>query len=112
MHNLRLLRRLGVFQRVSTGPDDVGGGPSTGTPEPEDPIERFCLWVPIVITVAILRWVTKKISKRIKKCKGFWKIFCWIVAIIIIIILVAVLVIVTLVWWIYVCGRDVTESSE
>ncbi|WP_458211047.1 hypothetical protein [Haladaptatus sp. NG-SE-30] len=98
---LSLVRRIGVFQ---TAP--------SGDPEVEDPVERFCLWVPIVFTVAVLRWVTKRISKRIKKCKWPWKIFCWIVAIIVIVILVLVLVIVTIVWWVYICGRELEELGR
>lgn len=103
---LGIVRRLSVFQRSPTGGDDVG--PSVDPTAPAESIERFCLWVPIIVTVAILRWVTKRISRWVKKCKGWWKIFCWIVAIVVIIIVVAVLIIVTLVWWVYVCGREVS----
>lgn len=105
-----LVNRLGMFRTAPTDPGDDVGGPPVEPGDPEESTRQFCLWVPILVSVAILRWVTKRLNKWIKKCKGWLKIFCWIVTIIVIIIVVAVLVIVTLVWWVYVCGEEASRE--
>lgn len=76
------------------------------TIDPTDP-EGFCLWVPILVSVWVLRRVTERISTWAKRCKGFLKLFCWIAAIVVIVIVFFVLVLITVLWWVYVCGEDV-----
>lgn len=102
--------RFTMFQR-----DPTHGGSGGGTIEPDEPEEsakKLCLWIPIIFSTWVLKEVTIRLSKWAKKCKGFLKLFCWIITVIVIVITFVILVLITIVWWVYVCGEDIGGSGD